>query len=175
MAILEPPTDSWHMLLQAALQHPGLKKVTLAATCNLEAAGAVLLTQVFAKMEEVEISRDTSHHAGMPQQSWSMIPCRHATKCIVDSVIQRSTNLKKLVLRRVALDCSMDPVLLATALNKIEVLDLGLTQKQANLLFKMMQTETSVKELYLDVTFLLSGLEPRYLFGAFDKLEVLAL
>ena len=91
MAILKPPTDSWHMLLQTVLQHPGLKKVTLASSYNFEATEADLLTQVFAKMEEVQISE---------RRDW-FVKQGNATKCMIDSVLQGSTNLKKLVLRNV--------------------------------------------------------------------------
>ena len=161
IAINDPPKGSWHKLCQAILQHPGLKKIILDSSHFKpeELKQADLLSQVFAKMEDIEI------------RGW------YAARCVVDCVLKGQNNLKRLVLNRTYGEdpYGEDPVLLATALNKIEVLDVELTEEQANLLFKTMKDETSIKSLYLRNDLALSKLEPTHFFGAFDKLDVLNL
>ena len=72
---------NWSVLMQDILQHPGLKKIILTTEeTNIrpsffnfsEAANVDLLTQVFAKMEEVDIWKG----AGV-----------HPTKCLIDAVL----------------------------------------------------------------------------------------
>ena len=161
IVVKDPPLYDWDSrqpLLQAILEHPGLRKIRLAAEAfpNAEAG---LITQVFAKMEEVELSRD----------KWGNI-----TKHLVDAVLRGRNNLKKLVLTETILE-SPDHTSLVTALNKIEVLEVRLTEEQANLLFEMMEAGTAIKSLSLLNHLKLSELKPRYLFAVFDKLEVLRL
>ena len=167
MAILEPPpasspADYWCKLLQAVLRHPGLKKITLAVT--VPKAEAHLLVQVFAKVEEIEIL-DKEGHA-------TSTMC-NVIRCVVETVLHRPHNLKKLLFLQAPSSQTLDPVSLATALNTIEVLEVGLNEEQTNLLLKMMQDRTSVKSLSLLKELTLSQLEPRHLLAAFDKLKVL--
>ena len=161
IAVKDPPLYDWDSrqpLLQAILEHPRLRKIRLAAEAfpNAEAG---LITQVFAKMEEVELSGD----------KWG-----NTTKHLVDAVLRGRNNLKKLVLTETILE-SPDHTSLVTALNKIEVLEVRLTEEQANLLFEMMEAGTAIKSLSLLNHLKLSELKPRYLFAVFDKLEVLRL
>ena len=94
----------------------------------------------------------------------------HPTKCLVDAILNRPNKLKRLFLK-----CGrhgVDPALLVTALNKVEILEVSLFKDEANMLFKlMMQDETSVMSLSLLAFHHLSELEPRYLFGVFHKLK----
>ena len=161
IVVKDPPLYDWDSrqpLLQAILEHPGLRKIRLAAEAfpNAEAG---LITQVFAKMEEVELSGD----------KWGNI-----TKHLVDAVLRGRNNLKRLVLTETILE-SPDHTSLVTALNKIEVVEVRLTEEQANLLFEMMEAGTAIKSLSLLNHLKLSELKPRYLFAVFDKLEVLRL
>ena len=67
--------------MQDILQHPGLKKIILTKEINIrpsdfsEAANVKLLTEVFAKMEEVEIWKGAGGHP---------------TKCLIDAILNRS-------------------------------------------------------------------------------------
>ena len=93
----------------------------------------LLITQVFAKMEEIQIG-------------WEAV--KNVTKFVIDAALQRPNNLKKLWCFGAGEeeeDISWDPVLFASALNKVEVLNLRLTDEEANLLFEMMQGESSVR------------------------------
>ena len=138
-------------LMRDIIQHPGLKKIILTKHINIrgppKAVDAELLTQVFAKMEEIQIH----------DFKWAEI---HPTKCLVDAVLNRPNKLKKLVLIG---RMGVDPVLLLTALNKIEILEVNLSKDEANKLFKMMQDGTSVTSLSLLKTYTLSELEPSYI------------
>ena len=162
------PKGIWHKLLQAILQHPGLKKFTWSPWLSnkrdikLTAAEVDLLTQVFAKMEEITINYSYGYHDDV-------------TRYVIDAVLQGANNLKKLVLNELKWNKSVDMVLLVTTLNKIEVLEVGLNEEQANLLFKLMKDGTSIKSLSLSERLKFSKLEPKLLFGAFDKLKVLLL
>ena len=151
------PKGSWRKLLRAILKHPGLKKINLWIEFeNLEAAESELLTQVFAKMEEIEIYNG------------------ELAKYVAEAVLQRPNNLKRLLLENTCPDGSLDPVLF-TMLNKFEVLEVGLNEEQANLLLKMMREESSVKSLTLLGHQEFSKLEPTSFFAAFDKLKGLQL
>ena len=117
------------------LQHPGLKRIILTNEIKLrplffnfsEAVNAELLSQVFAHMEEVEIQ--DFQGAGS-----------HSAKCLVEAILNRPNKLKKLVLK--GRRDGVDPVLFVTALNKIQVLEVNLYNKdEANMLFKMMMQE----------------------------------
>ena len=166
------PKGPWRELLQAVLQRPGLKKLSwglesrFACDTPLAAAEADLLTQFFSKMEEIEI---------WSEEKSGLESGQVATRYMVDSVLQRSSNLKRLSLRDAKWHKSVNPVRLASALNKIEALVVGLSEEQANLLFKTMKDGTSIKSLCLSKHLTLSKLEPTHLFSAFDKLRVLLL
>ena len=138
-------------LMRDIIQHPGLKKIILTKHINIrgppKAVDAELLTQVFAKMEEIQIH----------DFKWAEM---HPTKCLVDAVLNRPNKLKKLVLIG---RMGVDPVLLLTALNKIEILEVSLSKDEVNKLFKMMQDGTSVTSLSLLKTYTLSELEPSYI------------
>ena len=174
----------WSLLCQDILTHPGLRKITLheAATYDdrgLSGFNGDLLTQVFAKMDEIEIHRLSCLWPQGPKVG----PVEVAvTRCVVDSILSRPDNLKKLVLKNVVYKepffaTHIDPVVsprLATALNKVEVLDVELLAPEVNLLLKaMMENETSVTSLSLSGQLVLSHLEPDYLFGVFDKVKEL--
>ena len=93
-------------------------------------------------------------------------------KCLVDTILGGKTiKLKRLLLKP---GCLLSPaVRLATALNKIEILEVQLFHEDLNLLFKaMMQGETSVTSLSsLWGHLYLSELDPESFFGVFDKLK----
>ena len=82
IAVDDPPRGTRRELLQAVLQHPGLKKIKLAAPPgrSLAAAEADILPQVFAKMEEIELVGDVFGQT---------------TRYLIDTVLQRSTKIKK--------------------------------------------------------------------------------
>ena len=144
-------------LLRAVLQHPGLKKITAGYIEDWEVEPD-LIAQVFAKMEEIKIY------------------CRAVgsmTSIMIDTVLQRPNNIKKLYWTGRLRDG--DPVLLANALNKIEVLEVYLNEEEANLLFKMMQGKTAIRSLSFIGPLRLSKLEPTNLVRALDKIEVLLL
>ena len=140
----------WQKLLRAIHQHPSIKKINFGAlwlTTETE-----LLAHVLAKIEEIKVNS------------------KDGTKYVLDTVLQRSNNLKRLVVWDFD---HVDPAHLATALNKIEVLDVRLSSEQANLLFKTMKDDgTSIRSLSLEFFDPLSELEPKYLFAAFEKFEL---
>ena len=104
-------------VLQALLKHPGLKKINLAAGVPEEESD--VLRQIFAKMEEIRI-HETSVSPG----------AGHAIEYVVDTVPLRANKLKKLFFNVTII--YLDPVLSSTSLNKIEVLEVELTEEQAN-------------------------------------------
>ena len=94
---------SWHTLLRAIHQHPSIKKINFGAfwlTTETE-----LLAHVLAKIEEIKVNS------------------KDGTKYVLDTVLQRPNNLKRLVVWDFD---HVDPAHLATALNKIEVLKMRL-------------------------------------------------
>jgi len=117
-------------LLRAVLQHPGLKKITLNGVTEDWEVEPDFIAQVFAKMDEIGICSRA---------------VENMTSIMIDTVLQRPNNLKKLYWTGGVGVPHCDPVLLANALNKIEVLEVYLNEEEANLLFKMMQGETSVR------------------------------
>ena len=103
LTINENPKGSWHKLLRAIHQHPSIKKINF-GYCWLTTE-TELLAKVFAKIEEIEVNS------------------KDGTTYVLDTILQRPNNLKKLVVRDFH---HVDPVHLATALNKIEVLKMRL-------------------------------------------------
>ena len=113
--------------MQDILQHPGLKKITLTKWIDInidfsEVVDAELLTPFFSpKMEEIEIC---------------------PMKCLLGAFLNKPNKLKRLILKG-CVDC-VDSVLLVTALNKIETLEVELLNAdEANMLFKMMMQDGS--------------------------------
>ena len=94
---------SWHELLRAIHQHPFIKKINFGPLWLF--TETELLAKVFAKIEEIEVNS------------------KDGTTYVLDTILQRPNNLKKLVLSP---SRYVDPVHLATALNKIEVLKMRL-------------------------------------------------
>ena len=125
------------------------------------------LTQTFTKMEEIEIHKLGSRRFQV-QANEDVV-----TKCVVEAILDRPNNLKRLVLNNVSYNLGVRSLRLVTALNKIEILEVDLNgEADVNLLFKtMMQEKTSVTSLSLLRSLVLSELEPEYLFGVFDKLK----
>ena len=114
------PKLSWHKLLRAIHQHPSIKKINF-GSCWLFTE-TELLTKV-AKIEEIEVNSNGG------------------TKYVLDTILQRPNNLKKLVLspsRHVDPDVHL-------AFNKI-VLEVRLTSEQANLLFETMKDDFNKSE-----------------------------
>ena len=97
------------------------------------------------------------------------------TKCVVDAILDRPNNLKRLMLNKISYKMGVDSSRLFTALNKIQILELdSYTEPDVNMLFKKMtQEDTSVTSLSLFHNLVLSELEPDYLFNVyvFDKLK----
>jgi len=127
MAILEPPSDSWHTLSEAALQHPGLKKVTL-ATRNFDVS---VLAKMATQVEELDI---TNIHLNEDQK-----------KAIFEAIVAGPGNLKKLSVTSVG---TIDVDLLASAVNNLECfesIDLSVYQME-KILTKALEA-TSLKEL----------------------------
>ena len=166
---------SWNRLLQEILQHPGLKKLTLydPHTYNtwdtfsvLTGLDLGLFTQVLAKMGEIDI-----HWLG--RSTLSRAAVGSVMNSLADSVLDGPSNLKRLVFRDVNYNGNdVDSVRFATALNKIETLEVKLSIDIVNLLLKaMMEEDTSVSSLSLLGNQDLSQLEPEHLFGVFDKLK----
>lgn len=167
---------SWGWLCQTILQYPGLKKITLRNSEVWERMrlsddwfifDVDYLTQTFAKMEEIEIHKLGSRRFQV-QANEGVV-----TKCVVEAILDRPNNLKRLVLNNVSYNLGVRSLRLVTALNKIEILEVDLNgEADVNLLFKtMMQEKTSVTSLSLLRSLVLSELEPEYLFGVFDKLK----
>ena len=103
LTINENPKGSWHKLLRAIHQHPSIKKINFSVfwlTTETE-----LLAQVLSKIEEIKVNS------------------KDGTKYVLDTVLQRPNNLKRLVVWDFD---HVDPAHLATALNKIEVLKMRL-------------------------------------------------
>ena len=113
---------SWHTLLRAIHQHPSIKKINF-GSCWLFTE-TELLTKG-AKIEEIEVNSNGG------------------TKYVLDTILQRPNNLKKLVVWNFH---HVDLVHLATALNKIEVLEVRLSSEQANLLFMTMKDSFNKSE-----------------------------
>ena len=89
--------------------------------------------------------------------------------CVIDTILDRPNNLKKLVMKHYP--WTVDSARFVAALNKIEILEVKLKSKDCNLLFKAMMTEDScVTSLSLLSNLDLSECEPKYLFGVFEKL-----
>ena len=102
--------------------------------------GANHLVKVCAKMKEIEI-----YNLGDTRTCKAALAT--VIKCLVDTILGgRTIKLKRLLLKP---GCLLSPaVRLATALNKIEILEVQLFHEDLNLLFKaMMQGETSVTSL----------------------------
>ena len=156
----------WPKLCREVLQHPGLKKITLRPSdrtwgtfTKLEAD---LFTQVLAKMEEIEIR---------PAVEIFSTAGRAVLKCVIDAILDRPNNLKKLV-KVNEYPTPVNSLRFVTALNKIEILEVALESHHCNMLFKAMVREDScVKSLSLLNNLALSKCEPDYLFGVFDKLR----
>ena len=93
--------------------------------------------------------------------------------CLADSIIDGQSNLRRLVIKDVIYNSNdVDSARFATALNKIETLEVNLYTDEVNLLLKaMMEEDTSVSSLSLLGNQDLSQLEPEHLFGVFDKLK----
>ena len=165
--VLQKPRGAWHELLLAVLRHPGIKKITLnhLQVRDLTTSEEVLFNQICSKMEEIDFAMDFS------------LPFESTRAYVLNAVLQRTDTLKKLALHGSHSRPTrfQDPVPLAFSLNKIEVLEVALTEEQANILFKMMQDGTRIKSLSIFNTLQLSRLEPRHLIGALDKLEMLFL
>ena len=160
----------WPKLCREILQHPGLKKITLRPSdrswgtfTKLDAESvADLFTQVFAKMEEIEI-----HPAAEIFSTAGHV----VLKYVIDAIMDRPNKLKKLVKVK-EYPVPVDSVRFVTALNKIEILEVALESHHCNLLFKaMMREDSCVKSLSLLSNLALSECEPEYLFGVFDKLR----
>ena len=93
--------------------------------------------------------------------------------CLADSILDGKSNLKRLVFKDVIYNSNdVDSARFATALNKIETLEVSLCTDEVNLLLKaMMEEDTSVSSLSLLGNLDLSQLDPEHLFGVFDKLK----
>ena len=160
----------WPKLCREVLQHPRLKKITLRPSDRTwgtftdntwDMLDADLFTQVFAKMEEIEIH---------PAVEMFSIAEAAVLDCVIDTILDRPNNLKKLVMKHYP--WTVDSSRFVAALNKIEILEVKLKSKDCNLLFKAMMTEDScLTSLSLLSNLDLSECEPKYLFGVFDKLR----
>ena len=144
---------SWRRLLEAALQHPGLKTVTFPLYEPFAFPGDTdLLSKFLAKMEEVE-------------SPTFPIPA-------LASVLQGPNNLKKLWVEYIE---GEDRSVVARDLNKIEHLDLGeMKSEDVELLLKEMQDETSAVTS-LSICSNWSGASFESFPGAFEKVEELVL
>ena len=144
---------SWRRLLEAALQHPGLKTVTFPFYEPFAfPRDTDLLSKFLAKMEEVD-------------SPTFPIPA-------LASVLQGPNNLKSLSVEYIE---GEDRSVLATGLNKIEHLDLGeMKSKDVELLLKEMQDETS-SVTSLSICSNWSGASFESFPGAFEKLDELVL
>ena len=129
-----------------------------------------LLTEVFANMEEIEIHKLGTCSTIVQANGAAVI------NCVLDAILDRPSHVKRLFLKCDNIKTKdVDSVRLVTAINKIQVLKLGLggiVEEQANLLFKkMMEEGTSITSLSLRGYHALSQLQPKYFFGVFDKLK----
>ena len=156
----------WTGFCREILQHPGLKKITLHKSAHdhdtwkfsTTMIDADILTEVFTKMEEIEI-----HELGFD----SRVAEGAVTKCVVNAILKRPNNLKKLALKGVYYRKGVDSVSL-----KIEILELNLHKDEASLLLKlMMGGGTFVTSLSLLGNLVLSQFEPDFVFGVFDKMK----
>ena len=186
---------------QEILQHPGLKKITLSSSedtwdrCNIidDDESRDLITQTFAKMEEIEIPIYGIYPEVRSAEG-------SVARCVMSAILEKPNNLRRLVMKgpsfRMGNDSTnrgfswarprdthhytsiqaLESVRLVTALDKIETLEVQLCKGEVNLLLEaMMDEETSVKSLSLLGKLLLSDLEPEYLYGVFDKLKELCI
>ena len=158
----------WTGFCREILQHPGLKKITLHKSAHdhdtwkfsTTMIDADILTEIFTKMEEIEI-----HELGFG----SRVAEGAVTKCVVDAILKRPNNLKKLALKGVYYRKGVDSVSL-----KIEILELNLHKDEASLLLKLMMgggTFAFVTSLSLLGNLVLSQFEPDFVFGVFDKMK----
>ena len=125
------------------------------------------LTKVFAKMEEIEIHKLSPYYSCRAVENGGAI-----VNCVLDAILDRSNNLKKLLLNCAYKWTNVNSVRRVTTLNRVAILDVCLYEEEANLLFKkIVEEETSVISLCLRGCLRLSQLEPDHLCGVFDKLK----
>ena len=155
---------SWLELFQAVLRHPGLKKVKWEITLpawmyKIKQSEKDLLPEIFSKMEDIHI-----HGAD-----------KDLAELVANAILKRSKNVKSLYLGFLWGPDGPDVELVVSALNKIETVEAGLRQNEANLLLKKMLEGTSIKSLSFNTGLLLSEIEPSHLFGSFQKIKRLEL
>ena len=129
---------------------------------NLSSVEPELLKTAVRKLEEVHLT-------------WSKLTCQQVEALFATD--NEATKLKSLTIAGNNLS-SVEPALLATALSKLEkvnILECSLTRKQAETLFVTKNVATKLKYLNLGKNYSLPTIEPALLATVMNKLEVVKL
>merc|ERR1719319_1166352 len=128
--------DDWEALFQAVMNHSRLKKLDLGLN-NLPNVNPELFARALTKLEDVNLF---ATHINIAK-----------AQALFKAMVQNS-QLKKLDLQFNNLS-TVDPVVLATAVMKLETVDLRYTKlntKQVTSILKHVLEDTNIKNLWLD-------------------------